>query len=82
MTTAPLHRKIALVTGASRGTSRAIAVKLAAAGAQVFVHYSESGNAAEAVAAETAALSGDDQARLVQADLSTINDIDALASQV
>jgi NAD(P)-dependent dehydrogenase (short-subunit alcohol dehydrogenase family) len=82
MSTTPLHGKIALVTGASRGIGRAIALKLARDGAQVFVHYSGSREAAEALANEVAALGGDDQARLVQADLSTMAGINALSEQV
>ena len=54
-----------LVTGASRGIGRAVAVAFAAAGARVAVHYRE---AATAAADTLAALSGDGHL-LVQADL-------------
>jgi NAD(P)-dependent dehydrogenase (short-subunit alcohol dehydrogenase family) len=47
-----LSGKTALVTGASRGIGRASALALAAAGAQVLVHYGRGANEAEAVAAE------------------------------
>ena len=62
-----LNGKLALVTGASRGIGRAIALKLAAEGATVGVHYGKSGAAAEAVVAAIKANGGD--AFAVGADL-------------
>ena len=55
---APLADQVALVTGASRGIGRAIALELAAAGALVVVNYASSPDAAEAVVAEIAAAGG------------------------
>jgi enoyl-[acyl-carrier protein] reductase III len=49
---APLRGKVALVTGAARGIGRAIARKLADAGADVAVNYYNSHEQAEAVCAE------------------------------
>jgi 3-oxoacyl-[acyl-carrier protein] reductase len=47
-----LSGKTALVTGASRGMGRASALALAAAGAQVLVHYGRGATEADGVAAE------------------------------
>ncbi|MFN5161023.1 MAG: 3-oxoacyl-[acyl-carrier-protein] reductase [Cyanobacteriota bacterium] len=56
--TAPLSGQTALVTGASRGIGRAIALELAAAGATVVVNYAHSPEAAEAVVAEITTAGG------------------------
>jgi nucleoside-diphosphate-sugar epimerase len=47
-----LSGKTALVTGASRGIGRASALALAAAGAQVLVHYGRGATEADGVVAE------------------------------
>jgi NAD(P)-dependent dehydrogenase (short-subunit alcohol dehydrogenase family) len=52
MDTPDLSGRTALVTGSARGVGRALAVGLAAAGADVAVHYYTSGAAAAATAAE------------------------------
>lgn len=52
METQPLAGKTALVTGAAVRVGRAIALKLAEAGADVAVHYGTSAASAEATAAE------------------------------
>jgi 3-oxoacyl-[acyl-carrier protein] reductase len=57
-----LEGKTALVTGASRGIGRAIALELAGAGASVVVGYRSGAEEAEAVAGETGG-------RAVQADV-------------
>ncbi len=59
-----------LVTGASRGLGRAIALELGKRGFFVAVHYGKSATEAEAVALEITA--GGGQAVLVQGDLSSI----------
>jgi len=69
-----LEGKNALVTGASRGIGRAIAVDLAAAGASVAVSYRTGVDEAEALAAEIGA-------RAVQADVSDPDSARALVEE-
>jgi 3-oxoacyl-[acyl-carrier protein] reductase len=64
---AVLTGKTALVTGASRGMGRAAALALAAAGAQVLVHYGRGASEADAVLAEIRKAGG--RADAVAADL-------------
>ena len=59
--------KVALVTGASRGFGRSIALRLAAEGATVVVNYRRSRQEAEAVIAEIASRGG--EAAAVRADV-------------
>lgn len=63
-----LTGKIAVVTGASRGIGKAIAVKLASQGAAVVINYNGSREKAEAVKAEIEAQGG--TAYLYQCDVS------------
>ncbi len=62
-----LENKIAIVTGASRGIGRAIALELAQRGARVVVNYHRSAEAAAEVVATIEAAGG--QATAVQADV-------------
>jgi 3-oxoacyl-[acyl-carrier protein] reductase len=68
-----LKDKFALVTGSSAGIGRAIALRLAAQGAMVFVNYSKS----EAKAGETVALikAAGGKARAVRADIGRLDDV-------
>ncbi len=50
--TQPLQKKIALITGASRGIGRAIALRLASLGADIMVNYVRNEEAAAEVAGE------------------------------
>ncbi len=64
---ASLDGQTALVTGASRGIGRAVALALAGEGAEVVVNYASSPDAAEAVVAEIQAIGG--SAYSLQADV-------------
>lgn len=68
--------KTAVVTGASRGIGRAIALKLAKDGANVVVNYSGSQAKAEEVVAEIKALG--QQAIAVQANVADADEVKAL----
>lgn len=72
-----LAEKIAIVTGASRGIGRAIALDLAAHGAKVVVNYRSNAEAAEAVVAEIEAQGG--TAVAIQADVSNFDSAQTLA---
>jgi len=71
-----LEGKVAVVTGASRGIGRAIALKLAAEGAKVIVNYSGSQAKAEEVVAAIQANGG--EALAVQASVSKTEEVTAL----
>jgi len=74
-----LHGRIALVTGASRGIGRAIAVALAAAGADVAVNYRSSLGQAREV--EQRITQQGRRCFTVQADVSLRGDVDRLISE-
>ncbi|MEH1844696.1 MAG: 3-oxoacyl-[acyl-carrier-protein] reductase [Nostoc sp.] len=75
-----LQDKVAIVTGASRGIGRAIAIELASQGAIAVVNYASSSAAAEAVVTEITDVGG--EAITIQADVSKSDQVDALVNAV
>ncbi|HEY9622872.1 MAG TPA: 3-oxoacyl-[acyl-carrier-protein] reductase [Crinalium sp.] len=75
-----LTGQVAIVTGASRGIGRAIALALATEGANVVVNYASSSKAADEAVAEIEGLGV--QAIAIQADVSKADQVDALFSTV
>lgn len=75
-----LDGKAALVTGASRGIGRAIAIRLASEGAAVAINYAGNVKAAEEVKAVIEAAGG--RAMLVQADVADSTAVDAMIKAV
>ncbi len=71
-----LSGKVALVTGASRGIGRAIALKLAGEGALIALHYGASADGARAVLGEIEASGG--QGFILQADVRDVASITAM----
>ena len=75
-----LAEKTALVTGASRGIGRAVALELAKAGAKVAVNYAGNQNAADEVVKMIAAAGG--EAFSIQADVGNAAEADAMVKAV
>lgn len=75
-----LSGRIALVTGGSRGIGRAIALRLAEAGADVVINFISSQRAANEVAEEIAQLGR--QAMTIKADMSEAEDIACMFEQL
>ncbi len=76
----PLAGQVAIVTGASRGIGRAIALALAAAGAKVVVNYASASGAADQVVADIVNLGS--EAIAIQADVSQVEAVDSLVKTV
>lgn len=72
-----LAGKVALITGASKGIGKALALRLAKDGARVVVNYSSDSKAADDVVKSI----GGDHAIAVKADAGNIADIDRLVKE-
>jgi 3-oxoacyl-[acyl-carrier protein] reductase len=75
-----LKGQVAIVTGASRGIGRAIALELSTYGATVVVNYASSSGAADNLVAEITGAGG--EAIALQADVSQADQVDALINAV
>jgi len=78
--TLPLAGKVALVTGASKGVGKGIALELARSGCDVAVNYNRDAPGAQATAAEVRAQGR--QALATQADAGIAADVDRMLSEV
>ena len=77
----PLDEQTILVTGATDGLGRALAVDLAAAGAGVLVHGRDEGRGRDTLA-EIRARTPDARVRFLRADLASLAEVRDLAAQV
>lgn len=71
-----LHEKVAIITGASRGIGRQIAIQLAQCGAKVVVNYTANREKAEEVVKIIEQAGGTTAA--IRADVSKVGDVEAL----
>lgn len=74
-----LQGKVAIVTGASRGIGRQIAIQLGEAGAKVVVNYSSNGEKANEVVRLIEQAGG--EAAAIRGDISRVSDVEALFSK-
>ncbi|HHZ16479.1 MAG TPA: 3-oxoacyl-[acyl-carrier-protein] reductase [Peptococcaceae bacterium] len=75
-----LAEQVALITGASRGIGRAIALALAREGAIVYINYKSNRAAAEEVKRQITERGG--RADCLQADVSSAGEVDAMVQQI
>lgn len=74
-----LHGKVAIVTGASRGIGRQMAIQLAASGVKVVVNYSSNPGKAEEVVQTIEASGG--EAAAIRADVSKVGEVEAMFAE-
>ncbi len=79
MSAARLEGKVAIITGASRGIGKGIALELAARGASITVNYNNSASAVKAVVEEIEKLGS--RAVAIKADVSSFPDIEKLFNE-
>lgn len=75
-----LKNRVALVTGASRGIGRAVAIELAANGAEVIINYHGNINAAEDVLSEITRSGG--RGTIIRADVSNPEEVSLMLAEV
>ena len=75
-----LKDKVALVTGASRGLGKAIALKLAAEGARVTVNYMKNADQAEGVVKEITSRGGN--AAAMRADITSLPEVEKMVDSL
>jgi 3-oxoacyl-[acyl-carrier protein] reductase len=75
-----LKDKVALVTGASRGLGKAIALKLAAEGARVTVNYIKNADQAEGVVQEITSRGGN--AAAMRADITSLPEVEKMVDSL
>ncbi|MFK8046879.1 MAG: SDR family NAD(P)-dependent oxidoreductase [Halioglobus sp.] len=80
--TADLSGQIALVTGASSGIGRGVAIALANAGCQVFINYPPAEGSDSALAVQTTIAANGGTATLASADVSNEQDVSNMFSQL
>lgn len=74
-----LNGKVAIVTGASRGIGRQIAIQLAQSGAKTVVNYTSNRGSADEVVRAIEQFGG--EAAAVQADVSKVSEVEALFAE-
>ncbi|XP_022882594.1 NADPH-dependent aldehyde reductase-like protein, chloroplastic [Olea europaea var. sylvestris] len=78
----PLDGRVAIVTGASRGIGRAIAVHLHSLGAKLVINYASNSNLADTLASELNSKASSSPVTVaVKADVSKSEDVEALFDQ-
>ena len=80
MTVRELEGKVSLVTGASRGLGRTIAIKLASLGSKVAINYLTSDEAANRVAEEIESANG--AAMLLKANVADTGAVRTMTRQI